>query len=82
MTELLKEGLVLMGIGMGVVFVLLTLLVFVVQGVSKLSGVFAPAGIPPPASPSADRPATVDEEIVSAISTAIGRHRRRRGDKS
>ena len=80
MTALLEEGLVLMVIGMGVVFVLLTLLVFVVQAVSKLSHTLAPAA-PTAAAAPPGQPVTADEEVVSVISAAIRMSRRRRNDK-
>ena len=81
MTDLLKEGLVLMFVGMGVVFALLVVLVFVIQAVSKVSARFSPATAPPaPPSPPTGRPA-VDEEIISAIGAAVRLYRRRRGGK-
>lgn len=78
MTELLQEGVVLMIVGMGVVFVLLTLLVFVVQAVSKLSNALAPVAAPSALPLSSGRTGAIDEEIVSAIGAAVRQHRRRR----
>ncbi len=81
MTELLEEGVVLMAIGMGTVFLLLTLLVFVVRAMSRISRALAPAtGLAAPDTPSPR--SDTDEEIVSVVSAAIRMHRRRRGDKS
>jgi oxaloacetate decarboxylase (Na+ extruding) subunit gamma len=73
MTDLLKEGLVLMGVGMGVVFALLAVLVLVVHAVSRLGRAFAPA--PAPASVRAD--SLPDDELTAVISAAIEIHRRR-----
>ena len=79
MTELLTEGASLMVVGMGAVFVLLTALVFIVHGVSKLSRALTPAA--QPARPASHGPAAeADEELVSAVSAAIRLHRRRRDD--
>jgi oxaloacetate decarboxylase (Na+ extruding) subunit gamma len=78
MNELLETGVVLMAAGMGTVFVLLTVLVFIVQGVSKVSGWIEPrrgapvavAPVPPPAEH------TADTEIVTIIGAAIAAYRR------
>lgn len=69
----LQGGLTVTLIGMGVVFTLLTLLVYVVQGMSKLARLIEGR---PAAAPNAAVPAA-DEEIVSAISAAISAYRRR-----
>jgi sodium pump decarboxylase gamma subunit len=70
MSELLETGLAVTVTGMGTVFVLLTLLVYVVQGMSALC-----AAIAPPAPPS--EAGTVDPETVGAIAASIDRYRRR-----
>lgn len=75
MTDLLKEGLVLMGVGMGVVFALLTVLVLVVHAVSRLGRVFAPAPAPAPTPVRAN--SLPDDELTAVITAAIEIHRRR-----
>jgi oxaloacetate decarboxylase (Na+ extruding) subunit gamma len=79
MTPLLNAGLELMLIGMGTVFVFLTLLVFATGLMSWLIRRFYPAILPPVTADSgAD---AVPEEHVAAISIALAEHRRRRGEQ-
>lgn len=73
MLEQLQAGFTLTLMGMGVVFVLLTLLIYVVQGMSKLCRMIE--GTPPTAT-TGGTPA-VEEEIVSAIGAAVSTYRRR-----
>ncbi len=71
MTEVLGEGVQLMLAGMGVVFVLLTLLVLAVKGMSRL----ALAVGPPAAAPEA--PVDVGgTELIAVISAAVTAYRR------
>ena len=75
MTEVLGEGVRLMLAGMGVVFVLLTLLVLAVKGMSRL----ALAVGPPAAAPDAPAAVGVDiggTELVAVISAAVTAYRR------
>lgn len=75
LTEVLGEGVRLMLAGMGVVFVLLTLLVLAVKGMSRL----ALAVGPPAAAPDAPATASVDvggTELVAVISAAVTAYRR------
>lgn len=65
--ELLRAGLTVTLMGMGVVFMLLSLLVGVVHAMSR----FAQAIEGMPSVPAAD------EEIVSVISAAVAAHRSR-----
>jgi oxaloacetate decarboxylase gamma subunit len=78
MKDLLETGVELMAAGMGTVFVLLTVLVFIVQGVSKVSGWFVPPGpgvVPVPQVPPPTKPAA-DTELVTAIGAAVSAYRR------
>ncbi|AZM94818.1 OadG family protein [Vreelandella venusta] len=77
-SELLQEGLALMGLGMGFVFVFLTVLVISVTLMSKLIGRFQPAPVAAPsgrnnAKPSA--PKGQDDEVKAVISAAVHRYR-------
>jgi len=78
MSPLLQEGLNVTAIGMGVVFMLLTLLVGIIRGMSAISQKIEHAI---PASPEAARPATnslSQQELHGVISAAIAAHRERR----
>ena len=74
MAESLETGLILMATGMGTVFMLLAMLVFVIQGVSKVSRRFdrspPAAPLPAPATPA------VDTELVTVIGAAIAAFQR------
>jgi sodium pump decarboxylase gamma subunit len=72
MSELLQAGLTVTVIGVTTVFVLLTLLVYVVELMSWISR----AVVEKPAHPEGAA-APVDDEIVSVISSAVGTYRRR-----
>ncbi|HSP59181.1 MAG TPA: OadG family transporter subunit [Halomonas sp.] len=75
-TQLLQEGLSLMGLGMGFVFVFLTLLVAITTLMSKAIGRFFPEPVAPvggPPAPSAHH----DEALMAVISAAVHRYRRR-----
>jgi len=76
-TELLKEGLALMGLGMGFVFVFLTVLVITVTLMSLILRRFAPEPAKPAASPSAPAPARQDDELMAVIGAALHRYRQR-----
>ena len=76
--ELLQDGLALMALGMGVVFVFLTILVISVTLMSKLIDRFQPAPIAadtskkPPSSPAS---AGQNDEMLAVISAAVHRYR-------
>ncbi len=70
---LLEQGLTLMLVGMGTVFVFLTLLVAATTLMSRLAAKRSPA--PVAESPVGDD--EVGDDEVAAISAAIIRHRRR-----
>ena len=82
MSQLLQAGLNVTAIGMGVVFVLLTALVFIIRGMSALSRAIEGA-LPAKPEPAASEPlaakagGTPQQEIVSVISAAIAAHRKR-----
>lgn len=79
-TELLMEGVELMALGMGSVFVFLIMLVMVTTLMSKVLGRFFPEALPAPkAAPRmAPAPAAVDPETLAVIGAAIKQHRARR----
>ena len=72
MDNLMLAGVELMLVGMGTVFVFLTLLVFATTLMSKIVMRIAP----PTAIPAADGPS--EEELV-AISAALNLHRQKQG---
>ena len=74
MAESLETGLILMAAGMGTVYLLLAALVFVIQGVSKLSRRLDRA-VPVTAPPQAAKPAA-DTELVTVIGAAVAAYRR------
>jgi oxaloacetate decarboxylase gamma subunit len=79
MPESLETGLILMAAGMGMVYVLLALLVWLVGLVSKLSRwLEPPSAVAPAAATPTGAPRTVnDGELVGVISAAIQAHRAR-----
>ncbi len=77
MAELFASALELMIIGMGIVFLFLTLLVVLVNGMTfVIHRFFAERPGPTPASPP--EPASEqDAEVIAAISAAVHRYRQR-----
>ncbi|BBI59766.1 OadG family protein [Vreelandella sulfidaeris] len=76
--ELLQDGLALMALGMGVVFVFLTLLVISVTFMSKLIGRFQPVpvtAVTAKKSPSSHAPSAQNDEVMAVISAAVHRYR-------
>lgn len=72
----LKNGVVLMVLGMAIVFVFLTILVFTTKGVSKLVRKFEkkkPAAPVAQAAPAAVAVASNDAEIAVAIAAAVAK---------
>ena len=59
-------------IGMGTVFVFLTLLVFATKAMSALAQRLQPAGVVPPHKQEQQQQ---DEQVVAAIAGAIAQHR-------
>jgi len=80
MAELLETGLVLMATGMGTVFTLLVVLVWLVSGLSKLCRWLdppTPQPAPRPAGPpQPSPPPAADDEIVTVIGAAVSAFRR------
>lgn len=80
MDNLLSEGLSLMVLGMGFVFVFLTLLVIATAGMSRLVTRYGPAPVVEPVKP---RPAaapsvtadTKNDELIAVMSAAIHKYR-------
>jgi sodium pump decarboxylase gamma subunit len=77
--ELIESGLTITAIGMGVVFVLLTALVGIIQAMSALAAILQPQTpvVAPGAAPAG---APSDDEVIPVIAAAIaayrGRHRK------
>ncbi len=67
--ELLLESLRLLGVGMGIVFGFLLLLVGILRLMSALVLRFAPAELPPPHQ-------TDPDDLIAVITAAIARYRR------
>ena len=75
---MLQEGLNVTAIGISVVFILLTLLVGIIRGMSAISRTIEAAM---PATPEATGSAPVahsNQQLVSVIGAAIAAHRKRR----
>ncbi|MGO2243589.1 MAG: oxaloacetate decarboxylase subunit gamma [Halomonas sp.] len=76
--ELLQDGLALMALGMGVVFVFLAILVVSVTLMSKLIGRFQPVPVAADTgrkSRSSSESSSPDDEVVAIISAAVHRYR-------
>ena len=73
------EGVYLLLLGMGSVFLFLAVLVLAMAGMSRLARLLEPEQASLPASPSAPSRGGPgpDEEIVAVISAAISRYRHR-----
>lgn len=72
MSALIESGLTITVIGMGVVFMLLTLLVWIIQVMSKFAAMIGGDISPAPAAAAAG-----DDETIAVITAAIGAWRRR-----
>lgn len=79
MSNLLWEGINLMAIGMGAVFLFLVLLVFATSIMSSLISKFLPEPeIPSTPAPTGQQPAQAnDGQLMAVIAAAIHRHRSR-----
>jgi len=79
MNSLMQAGLNITAVGMGVVFVLLTLLVFIIRGMSALARLLegpSPESGQVTASPAAAGSIS-NLELVSVVSAAIAAYRKR-----
>lgn len=65
--SLINEGLTLMLVGMGTVFVFLTVLVIAMTLMSRLAMRFQPAAVP----------GDISDDEIAAITAAVARHRRK-----
>jgi len=76
-SDLMMESLRLMGIGMGIVFSFLMLLVGILRLMSWLALKIAPADTLPMAVPAASQAAATQEadDLIAVISAAIARYR-------
>ena len=81
MTELLSSGMDLMLIGMGIVFMFLTMLVFAINIMSALVQHFFPE--PPMSAAPASTPKVegLDKSLVAAISAAVHQYRTQHRDQ-
>ncbi|MEG3641009.1 OadG family protein [Magnetococcus sp. PR-3] len=78
MSELLSEGLGLMVLGMGTVFIFLTMLVFLVGQMSRLA-MWIESKLPqPPAAPAVASTQGIPPDHIAAISAAVHRYRANR----
>ena len=75
--SLVAQGLELMVFGMGVVFVFLTMLVFVTGFMSKLVNKIAPVQEAAPVPVRAAAPQGVDPQLLKVLSAAVKEHRAR-----
>ena len=76
MGELFQTGLTITAVGMGVVFVLLTMLVGIIQAMSALAARLTPE-TPATATATQVSPAAGDAETIAVIAAAIGAYRAR-----
>ncbi len=74
MNELMSVGIELMLVGMGIVFLFLTMLVVVIYFMSKIIRRFFP---PPVVQTSARQSETENQRVIAAISAAVHQHRNR-----
>jgi len=75
--ELLQEGLLLTGVGMGVVFAFLTLLVIITGVMSKALARYFPEQPKGGGTPFPSRAPVGDAQLLAVISAAIHKHRSR-----
>ncbi len=76
-SALLVESLQLMGIGMGIVFSFLVLLVGMLRLMSSLALRLAPLESSPAQTPPSSVPADESDDLIAVIASAVARYRRR-----
>ncbi|MGD2117863.1 MAG: OadG family protein [Chromatiales bacterium] len=75
-SDLLFAGLELMLLGMGIVFIFLVLLVFTLNGMSKISAMFAEEEhVQPHYHPVAEQKKPENTALIAVISAAVARYR-------
>lgn len=75
----LGEGFILLVLGMGTVFVFLTILIFATKAMSKIVAKIAPEKAPAPVKRSAPKAAAAgaqDSEVAAAIAAAYARNKK------
>ncbi len=81
-SELVMEGVNLMLLGMGIVFTFLILLIFVLNGMSKIAGMLEKPEEHPvsqgQAVTSVKPAASEEQELIAVISAAINKYRSKR----
>ncbi len=75
MTELMSRGVELMLVGMGIVFLFLTMLVVAINMMSSLVQRFFPDAPAPTAGATAAVSSGIDKSIIAAITAAVHQHR-------
>ena len=76
MDDLINSGLTITAIGMSVVFVLLTLLVWIIKGMSAIARFFEGEPEAPRVTP-ASTTEPEDEELIAVLSAAVSAYRHR-----
>lgn len=75
MTELMNNGIELMFVGMGIVFLFLTMLVFAINMMSGFVQRYFPEEVVASASIPVSQQATTDKSHIAAITAAIHQYR-------
>ncbi len=75
MSDLMSNAVNLMLVGMGFVFVFLTILVFATTFMSKLVLKYAPAPEPTPAAAPTNQSASNDAQLMAVLSAAVAKYR-------
>ncbi len=77
MSQLMADGLGLMGFGMGTVFVFLIILIFATSFMSTLVAKFLPDPPPAPVKPTNAPAQGVDPQLLKVLSAAVKEYRAR-----
>ncbi|MCP5326192.1 MAG: OadG family protein [Oceanospirillaceae bacterium] len=77
MSQLMADGLGLLVLGMGTVFVFLTILIFATGIMSKLVMRFAPEPVAVPVKPTQAKAPAADPQLLKVLSTAVKEYRNR-----